>query len=282
MFTLPSLAISNTSVTPCGAHGQLGTALPPGSSQVLDSTTDTLVPCTAHRCPYAIPSASNSSVLLNFVPMTSPVILSYLPNPSLVVDTSAALGAFASHDTTRSQAFSQAYLEAMQLQPAAFSPPVPGVSDSDIAAAVAAVARSTVIARPSFTIDPRPFLRLGYELQDTAGVLSICAEILAFKNRFRGSPVPGAAYFRSVHSPHCSSIQTLPVNPPHLCHPTCNVRQPSASGGKALQLRPPHMLIFAALSTSACTVNPASRRRDVRRALHAGCTSAKQHTRVPS
>jgi hypothetical protein len=198
MFSLPSLA-ANSSWVSCGAFGHMGTALPPGSSQVLDVASNTLVPCTPSRCPYAVPSAANSSVLVNFVPMTSPVILSYLPNPSIVVDTSAALGAFASHDTTHSHAFSRAYLEAMQLQPSSSSSslPVPGVSDGDIAASVAAaVGRGTAIAIPPFTINPRPFLRLGYDLEDTVGVLSICAEILAFKNRYLGSPLPGVAYFR--------------------------------------------------------------------------------------
>jgi hypothetical protein len=197
MFTLPSLA-ANSSWASCGAFGHMGTALPPGSSQVLDVASNTLVTCTPSRCPYAIPSAANSSVLVNFVPMTSPVILSYLPNPSIVVDTSAALGAFASHDTTHSQAFSQAYFEAMRLQPSSSSSslPVPGVSDGDIAASVAAVGRGTTIATPPFPINPRPFLRLGYDLHDTVGVLSICAEILAFNNRYLGSPLPGVAYFR--------------------------------------------------------------------------------------
>jgi hypothetical protein len=165
---------------------------------VLDRASDTLVPCTPDLCPYAIPSARDSSVLVNFVPISTPVIVTYLPNPSLAVDTSAALGAFASHNTIHHKAYRRAFTDAMlPWQPSASEPPIPGVSDAAIAAAVAAGAnQSTTIANSSITVNPRPFLRMGYNLHDIVGVLQRYAEIAAFNNTYRGSPCPGVAYYR--------------------------------------------------------------------------------------
>jgi hypothetical protein len=178
--------------------GNLGTAVPPGSPVVLDRASDTLVPCTQLLCPYAIPSARDSNVLVNFVPISTSVIVTYLPSPSLAVDNSAALGAFASRNTAHDQEYRQAFTDALlPRQPPASTPPEPGGSDAAIAAAVAAVAhRSGAIANTSVTIDPRPFLRLGYDLRDTVAMLQPQAEMLAFNNSFRGIPCPGVSYFR--------------------------------------------------------------------------------------
>jgi hypothetical protein len=194
--------------TTCGnVKGNLGTALPPGASHVLDHASDTLVPCTPDLCPYAIPCTRDGSALVNVVPMAGQVILAYLPSPSLVVDTSAGIGSFAGHNALLYQAYMEAYSEAMQLQPESSSAPCPGVTDASIAAAVAAVAnRSIAIAHPSIKFNPRPFLRLGYEMSDTVGFLQIYAEILAFKNNYKGAAVPGAAYFRFASHTTCICI----------------------------------------------------------------------------
>jgi hypothetical protein len=135
--------------------------------------------------------------------MAGQVILAYLPSPSLVLDASAAIGAFASHNMLLYQAYIQAYSEAMQVQPESSAAPYPGITDEDIAAAIEAAANErTAIARASIQINPRPFLRLGYNLHDSIGFLQIYAEILAFKNNYKGATVPGAAYFRFGH-PKC-------------------------------------------------------------------------------
>jgi hypothetical protein len=188
--------------TACGnLKGNLGTALPPGASQVLDHASNTLVPCTPQLCPYAIPSTRDNSVLVNVVPMAGQVILAYLPSLSLVLDASAAIGAFAAHNALLYQAYIEAYSEAMQLQPESSAAPCPGVTDKDIAVAVQAAANQrTAIAKASIKFNPRPFLRLGYDLNDTVGFLQIYAEILAFKNNYKGATVPGAAYFRWGYS----------------------------------------------------------------------------------
>jgi hypothetical protein len=187
-----------SNLSSCNLKGHLGTALPPGSSVVLDRASDTLVPCTPLLCPYAIPSARDSGVLVNFVPISTPVIVTYLPDPALVVDASAALGAFAIHNTIHYNDYRQAYAESLlPWEPSASAPPTPGLTDAAIAAAVAAVAeRSTSMATPTGAINPRPLLRLGYDLNDTVEVLQIHGEILAFINTYRGSPCPGVSYFR--------------------------------------------------------------------------------------
>jgi hypothetical protein len=210
VITFKSDQFRQSNLSSCNLKGRLGTAVPPGSSVVLDRASDTLVPCTPLLCPYAIPSARDSNVLVNFVPISTPMIVTYLPSPSLAVDNSAALGAFASRNTAHDQEYRQAFTDALlPRQPPASTPPEPGVSDAAIAAAVAAVAHQSIaIATPSVAINPQPFLRLGYDLRDTVAMLQPYAEMLAFNNSFRGIPCPGVSYFRcaavAAPSPACS------------------------------------------------------------------------------
>jgi hypothetical protein len=170
----------HSNLSSCSMEGRLGTALPPGASVVLDRASDTLVPCTPDLCPYAIPSARDSSVLVNFVPMSIPVVLAYIASPTLVIDTSPALGAFASHNTVLFRDYLQAYKAAMQPGAAAASVQAFGVTDDEIAAAIGAVSnRNTAIAHPSVTVDPRPFLSLGFNLHDTVEFLQgSCLQVL--------------------------------------------------------------------------------------------------------
>jgi hypothetical protein len=165
--------------------GNIGTGIFPGTTQVLDRTSNALQPCTKALYPLAVASAQTKQ-LVNFAPLYVVYRTQMLLAPTITGEAIAGTGSLLTFMSSRvPAAFITPLLTALgMLSPA-----------TNVAASNASAPPASSPASP---FNPQPLVAIGYNVGDTIAYLSAAFSGIVHSNQLQDIALPGAAYFRCV------------------------------------------------------------------------------------